>query len=173
MKKRIILCGKAASGKDYFRDFLMLKEKKISVSKTTRPQRDGETPGYTYDYISDEEFLEMKEEGSFHEHVIFNGWGYGTTKESFENDEVFIFTPSGIDTLSREEINNSVVVYFEIPYDVRFNRLDERSDSDQIQRRMNADSLDFMDFDEWDIRVTNPMYDPDALLDTINSYMEI
>ena len=42
LDKRIILVGKAASGKDYFKDFLIERGFIPSVSHTTRPMRDGE-----------------------------------------------------------------------------------------------------------------------------------
>ena len=52
-KKKIILVGKAASGKDYFKDYLTSKGLKPNISQTTRPMREGETEGKTYYYISE------------------------------------------------------------------------------------------------------------------------
>ena len=45
LNKRIILVGKAGAGKDYFKDFLIEKDYKPSVSYTTRSKRDGEVEG--------------------------------------------------------------------------------------------------------------------------------
>jgi guanylate kinase len=42
---RIILAGKAASGKDYLRDMLIKEGLKPDVSATTRPMRVGEATG--------------------------------------------------------------------------------------------------------------------------------
>jgi guanylate kinase len=172
-KKRVILCGPAASGKDYFRDFLSRKEYKISVSKTTRSPRDGEKPGYTYDFMTEEDFMYLSSNDKYKEEIEFNGKRYATTNESWEEDQVFIMTPSGLSKLEGRDLAESIVVYFQIPYVDRFNRLDERSDSDTIQRRMSADTVDFMDFDAWDIRVTKPTYSAQDLLETILCYAEI
>ena len=40
-KSRIILCGKAASGKDHLRKILEGRGYRYGVSYTTRPPRDG------------------------------------------------------------------------------------------------------------------------------------
>ena len=61
---KIILCGRAASGKDYFRDWLKNVEK-LDVSYTTRPPRKGEIEGYTYNYISKRNFLELEKNDFF------------------------------------------------------------------------------------------------------------
>ncbi|MEM6734448.1 MAG: hypothetical protein AAF620_00120 [Bacteroidota bacterium] len=44
-KCRIILAGKAASGKEYMRDFLTAECFILDISVTTRPQRMGEVNG--------------------------------------------------------------------------------------------------------------------------------
>ena len=56
MNKKIILVGKGASGKDYFKDFLLSKGFKTSVSHTSRPRREGEIDGKTYHFVTDKEF---------------------------------------------------------------------------------------------------------------------
>jgi len=84
---RIILVGKAGSGKDYFRDWLNAVEP-LDVSYTTRPPRDGEVDGYTYHYITKDKFLAMEHNDAFLESVAFNGWKYGTSKFNWENKTV-------------------------------------------------------------------------------------
>lgn len=170
MKKRIILVGKAGSGKDYFKSFLTERGLKPSVSHTTRPPRKGEVDGVDYHFVSEEEFMEMFETDRFFESKLFNRWGYGTSQEMWDNADVFIYTPGGVDSLSKIDIAESVIVYFDIPIHVRIKRMEERSDADSIERRLRADSLDFMDFTEFDIRVTNPLYNAEKLLETINNY---
>lgn len=160
---RIFLVGPAASGKDYFREFLHNKGKRVDVSYTTRPARDGEIPGYTYHYISDSRFQNMVLGESMHEHVEFNGWQYGTSRESWEESEVFIMTPSGIKQISEEDLRAAIVVYFDIPVDVRLERLEKRSDADSAERRLAADEADFAGFDKYDLKVTNPTFDCETL----------
>lgn len=173
IKKRIILCGKAGSGKDYFRDFLKKEGYTISISKTTRAPREGEIQGVTYDYISEKRFMTLLEGGKFHEHVIFNGKGYGTTISSFNNDEVFIFTPEGIDNLTRKEKNESIIVYFDIDLSTRVARMEKRMNAGSIEARLQADGIEFMDFRDFNIRVTNPEFHLKKLLSTIKAYDEV
>lgn len=166
MKKRIILVGTAASGKDYFKDYLISHGKNPSVSHTTRPMRDGEVNGETYHFVSDEKFKSMIDDDEFFEHKEFNGWKYGTSRESIFESEVFIFTPGGIEGLNEKFLRDSVIVYFDIAQDVRIERLMKRSDADSIQRRIKADEYDFCGFDKFDLRVTSPNFSC-AVLKTI------
>lgn len=56
----------------------------MSVSATTRPQREGETAGVSYHYLSDQEFKERIESDAFLEftEVFGRGHWYGTLKET-------------------------------------------------------------------------------------------
>lgn len=56
----------------------------MSVSATTRPQREGETAGISYHYLSDQEFKERIESDAFLEftEVFGRGHWYGTLKET-------------------------------------------------------------------------------------------
>jgi guanylate kinase len=168
--KRIILCGKAASGKDYMRDYLHKQGLELEVSFTTRPMRVGEVPGYTYNYVSREQFLNLLHGGNMYEHVEFAGKYYGTSRENWEKPcDVFIFTPTGLSQVNEDDRANCLVVYFDIPYVVRKERLRERSDWDSVARRLRADEEDFEGFCDYDLRVTNPNYDPDALFEIIKA----
>lgn len=166
---RIILIGKAGSGKDYFRDFLKDREE-LDVSYTTRPPREGELKGYTYHFLDKNTFLAMKENDGFLEAVQFNGWYYGTSKHNWDTKTVFIMTPSGTKCIPKEDRANCIFVYFDIPEDIRRERLSKRSDADSVDRRIAADEEDFKDFRDYDIRVTNPKFDVRKLITTILYY---
>ena len=155
--KKIILVGKAASGKDFFKDYLTNEGFMPSIAHTTRPIRENEEEGKTYHFITDNEFDMMVAQGKFYEHKVFNGWKYGTTKDSFEKSDVFILTPSGVGNIDVEDF---VVVYFSISQDLRVERLRDRSDSDKILRRLSADNEDFRGFNDYDILVTDPKFSP-------------
>ena len=62
-KSRIILCGKAASGKDHMRKVLESRGIRYGVSYTTRPPREGEVHGKDYFFLSKEEFEGLIDEG--------------------------------------------------------------------------------------------------------------
>ena len=97
--KRIILVGKAASGKDHLRKRFESRGFKYSVSYTTRPPREGEIDGKDYFFITDEQANKMVESNMFYEYAYFNGWLYGKTVEQFYTDDLFIMTPGGISNI--------------------------------------------------------------------------
>lgn len=169
---RVILVGKAGSGKDFFRDYLSEKEG-LDVSYTTRPAREGEKEGYTYNYITEEEFLAKKEKGEFLEAVNFNGWWYGTSNDNWNTKKIFIMTPSGTLHIPENDLKDCILVYFDIPLDVRRKRLSKRSDADSVERRIAADERDFKNFDKFNIRVTNPFFNKVRLYELILDYILI
>ena len=52
----------------------------VSVSHTTRPARGGEVDGENYFFVSDDQFMQMIDEGKFLEHANVFGKQYGTSK---------------------------------------------------------------------------------------------
>jgi guanylate kinase len=156
-KSRIILCGKAASGKDHLRKILEGRGYNYGVSYTTRPPRPGEIDGRDYYFLEENEFVNLIEQGFFYEHVTFNGWYYGTSKDQwFTTDDVFIMTPSGIRKLHAADRKNSFIIYIDIPTEIRRERLKERNDNnDSIERRLQADDRDFENFTDFDIKITD------------------
>lgn len=155
--KRIILVGKAASGKDNLRKRFESKGFKYAVSYTTRPPRQGEINNQDYIFITDELAQKMINEGNFYEYVEFNGWIYGTTKSQFWSDDLFIMTPKGISHITPEDRKKCFIIYLDIDIQVRYYRLLQRDmPGDSVQRRIDADELDFTSFTDYDLRVTNP-----------------
>lgn len=155
---RIILVGKAASGKDHARKILESKGYSYGISYTTRPPRSNEENGKNYHFVSEEVFTKMAERGDFYEHVSFNGWMYGTSKTHFGEKNVFIMTPSGLSKVSQADREKSFVIYFDMDDEVRRDRLSQRNDSDSAERRLAADKIDFENFTDFDIRITNPEF---------------
>jgi guanylate kinase len=156
MSNRIILVGKAGSGKDFFRKKFTDKGFKYATSYTTRPSRTGEVQGLDYNFISKEKFEKLIKMDFWYEYVPFNGWYYGTSKIQFREDDIFIMTPTGISHLKEKDRSESLIMYLDIPYEFRKERLKLRSDADSVDRRLVADESDFKDFANFDIRITNP-----------------
>lgn len=161
IKKRIILVGHAASGKDYLAEKFVEQGFRKDVSYTTRPMRDGEVDGVTYNYTTREAFLLGVANGFFYEHVEFNGWMYGTSKDDWDNADVFIMTPSGVASIIPEDREDCLVVFIKIPEDIRKRRMDKRSDADATQRRLKADKKDFKGFIDYDYRITDHHFSTD------------
>jgi len=157
--KRIIICGKGASGKDYFRKRLENKGYQFGISYTTRPPREGEENGKNYHFITNEEFDSMIKQDLWYEWIEFNGWKYGTSKEIFEASQVFIMTPSGLSRLTPQDRMDSLVIFLDIPILARLERLNSRAmPGDNVHRRMQADEADFNNFTNYDLRVTDERF---------------
>ena len=154
--KRIILVGKAASGKDYIRKTFEAQGFKYAVSYTTRPPRPDEIAGQDYFFIKQPDAQDMIDKCEFYEWVVFNGWIYGTTKKQFYNDDIFIMTPAGLNQLSEDDRKTSTVIYLDIDEAIRKQRLLERKmPGDSVERRLEADREDFKNFKNYNIKITN------------------
>ena len=88
MNKIYYIIGKSATGKDTIYKKLLSKypgELKSVVMYTTRPKREGETDGVTYNYVTEEEFKRLKEEGLIIEERAYDTvhgiWRYFTVKD--------------------------------------------------------------------------------------------
>jgi guanylate kinase len=167
--KRIILAGKAASGKDYARKQLENYGFRYCVSHTTRPPRDGEINGLDYYFISlDSAIHHFILKDLFYEYVEFNGWIYGTSLDEFKKSDIFIMTPSGIAKLKPMDREESLIVYVDIPENIRRERLMKRNDADNAERRLATDEKDFENFTDFDHRITDPNFVIDGTLSWIN-----
>jgi len=153
---KLILVGKAASGKDYLKNRLKNKNFKIGVSHTTRPPRTNEKDGVDYHFIEKSEFQEMIDHGKFIEYMEFNGWFYGQTEEDFNNADVMIMSKDGLDMLPSEYRDQCIVLYLDVDRMTRIERLNRRNDlNDSVIRRMNTDDEQFKNFLDFDIKIKN------------------
>ena len=168
-RKRIILVGHAASGKDYLCDKFIEKGYEKDISATTRQPRDNETPGETYHYTTDEDFNRRVLNNEFYEHVEFNGWKYGTLRKSWEQSDIFIMTPSGVGHITPQERSECIIVYIEIPEEIRRQRLELRSDADTTERRLKADEKDLKGFIDYDYRINDPNFDAASWIEILGS----
>jgi len=154
---KLVLVGKAASGKDYLKNRLKEKGFKIGVSHTTRPARPGEVDGSDYHFITESQFKQMIKDDRFVEYMHFNGWYYGQTKEDFIHAEAMIMSKSGLDALHEDYRKQCLVIYLDIDSETRNKRLNLREDpNDSVSRRLLADDEQFKGFDDFEIRITNP-----------------
>lgn len=154
MYKIIALIGEAGSGKDtIMRNVLKVRpDLHEIVSCTTRPMREGEREGVNYFYLTKEAFAEKVLNGEMFEATSFNGWFYGTAKQSMDETVVNIgvFNPEGIEALL-ESNEVDVTVYYVRATDK--NRLlrqlnrENNPDVDEIIRRFKADREDFYELD--------------------------
>jgi guanylate kinase len=64
-KEKLVILGKSGSGKDYLMRKLVEKGLKGCLKMTTRPQRKNETQGITYNFVNDNQFIELIKENKF------------------------------------------------------------------------------------------------------------
>jgi len=154
---KLVLVGKAAAGKDHLRKRLIERGFKFGVSCTTRPPRVGEQNGKDYFFLTEDQFLGLINTGDMIEYQQFNGWFYGLTREEFENSEVIILNREAVDMLPEEIRLKCMVMFLDIDRDTRLERMKERNDTvDSLERRINADEQQYIGFENFDVRVTNP-----------------
>ena len=170
MYKIIALIGEAGSGKDTIMRNVLKACPGLHeiVSCTTRPMREREQEGVNYFYLTKETFAEKVLNGEMFEATSFNGWFYGTAKQSMDETVVNIgvFNPEGIEALL-ESNEVDVSVYYVRATDK--NRLlrqlnrENNPDVDEIIRRFKADREDFyeLDFDYIELP-NNTLDDMDA-----------
>lgn len=156
--KRIILVGKAASGKTWLAEQLIEMGYKFPLTYTTRPARPNEIDGVHYHFVEPSYFNNMIANDLMYEYVEFNGWFYGRTKEDFYAGNLLIMTPAGISQMNESDRNSSYIIYLDIDEDIRSERLSERNDADNVQRRLKADEEDFKDFKDFDYRISSPNF---------------
>jgi len=171
--EKLILLGKSGSGKDYLMRKLVEKGLKGCLKMTTRPQRKNETHLVTYNFVNDSIFKENINNSGFICYQTFNvtpegrdpeTWYYGITKEEFESSQVFIMTPGEFNELTELQRKGCFVVYLDIDREIRKKRIQGRGDkNDSVERRLDADEIDFKDYDDYDLRVTDPDFEADDI----------
>jgi len=86
--KVLVIVGPSGVGKDTVMQKVFDKypsKFKKGVTHTSRKMRPGEKEGYNYYYVSKEEIIKLKDEGSLIEHNFYNGNYYGLSKKELEN----------------------------------------------------------------------------------------
>lgn len=165
-KKLYCLIGRSATGKSTIEKKLRKYGFLPVVSFTTRPMRQGETNGVDYHFMTDEEANRMLENGQVLEYAEYNGWKYGTLKQSINLDNgshLIVVNPHGFkqlqDSLGKE---NVVGIYIHSPlWNLLKRSLDRQpnateNECKEICRRFLSDFDTFKDIDKLcDIKVIN------------------
>lgn len=162
--KIIYIMGKSSAGKDTI--YKILKEKmdvNTYVMYTTRPIRDGEIDGITYNFITSEEMKEYingEKKQRLIEYRTYNTvhgpWTYATIDDSqFETDKDMLMLgtlESYVKVKDNFEKNPDVEllpIYVEVPDNIRLKRAIEREETQkqpkyaELCRRFIADTNDF------------------------------
>jgi guanylate kinase len=177
-KEKLILLGKSGSGKDFLMRKLVEKKLRGCLKMTTRPQRKHEIQWVTYEFVADWTFKEKIDNDEFLVYQTFEvtpegkdpeTWYYGITKEEFEKSQVFIMTPGEFENITPEVRKGCFVVYLDIDRDTRESRILGRQDkNDSVTRRLDADEIDFQNFKDYDLRITDPEFEAEDVYDLMD-----
>lgn len=135
----------------------------VSVSHTTRPARGGEVDGENYFFVSDDQFVQMIEEGKFLEHANVFGKRYGTSKAEVAakraqgKDVILEIDWQGAQQV-RETIPDTISVFVLPPsVDELAARLTSRGEdtAQSIEKRLGEAKLDMSQAVHFDYLVIN------------------
>ena len=161
MDKPVIfaICGKSATGKDYFAHrmydnfvshFSGIFYPFIIVSDTTRPPRKNEQNNIDYNFISAYDFEENIQDNLYLEYTYFNGAYYGTNKKNVlitpNSINIGIFNPEGLQKLFKyQTIFDIRPVYLKASLFTRISRMKKREGGFKLQhlKRLYSDHKNF------------------------------
>lgn len=176
--EKCVILGHSGSGKDFLFRKLVEKGLKPCIKWTTRPSRKYEKQGINYNFVDVNTFVDSINQNKFLSYQSFEvtpegrepeTWYYGITIEDFENSQVMIMTPGEFKNIDPEQRKGCFVVYLDISREVREQRLFHREDkNDSIKRRLDADVLDFKDFSDYDLKITDPEFWADDVYDLMD-----
>ena len=153
----LILVGPSASGKTEVANILINKyQMKRMVTYTTRAIRIGEIDGISYNFVSVDEFIKLKEANEFVESVCYNGNWYGTRRKDVADDKIVILEPNGFRAFYQEMPNDIVSFYLETSEVERINRMIYRQDKEEdIKKRIENDREIFKNITNIDYCIAN------------------
>jgi guanylate kinase len=139
----------------------------VSVSHTTRAMRPGEVDAVNYHFVSEENFVEMVEQGVFLEHAQVFDNRYGTSAQSIQDqlekgkDVILEIDWQGARQI-RKLVNDCKTIYILPPSVAALReRLQTRGQDDDelIERRMRDAVSEMSHYDEFDYIVINDEFE--------------
>ena len=134
----VILSGVAGAGKDTIKKELMKRMENVETrpSYTSRPKREGDVEGETYNFVTKEQFEQMINNGEFYEYDIHHNNYYGTSKkllnEKISNGKIIV---KDIDVNGTEHLQDLlkadtkvVTIFLRVPKEELEKRLQSRVD---------------------------------------------
>jgi guanylate kinase len=161
-----ILSSPSGAGKTTLADRLLTKDGEVvlSISATTRPRRPGEAHGKDYFFVSEEEFMRMRDNGEFMEWANVFGHYYGTPRSLVEEtlrqgkDVLFDIDWQGAQQLD-EVAGEDVVKVFILPpsREELERRLRRRAQDPEevVQKRMAKADAEMSHWAEYDYVIVN------------------
>lgn len=145
----VILSGVAGAGKDTIKKELIKRMENVESlpSFTSRPMREGDVEGGTYNFVTREEFEEMIEKGHFYEYDVHHNNYYGTSKkllnEKIESGKIIVkdIEVNGTENLIKllKDETKLVTIFLKVEKDELRRRLIARGDNlseEQLELRL-------------------------------------
>ena len=165
-----MLSSPSGAGKTTIAQRLLKADKNVrmSVSVTTRPQRENELPGKDYHFVNTKTFQQMQKNGELLEYATVFGHFYGTPREKVEellaggNDIVFDIDWQGAQQIT-EKARDDVVKVFILPPSTKEleRRLKNRAQDseDVVATRMKNSASEITHWAEYDYVLINQTLD--------------
>ena len=177
----VILSGVAGAGKDTIKKELIKRMENVESlpSFTSRPMREGDVEGGTYNFVTREEFEEMIEKGHFYEYDVHHNNYYGTSKkilnEKIKSGKIIVkdIEVNGTENLLKLLKNemNIVTIFLRVPKEELRRRLEhrvEKASIKEIELRLNR-----FDYEESKIGIYDYVLKNDDLEKTVQIIMTI
>ena len=177
----VILSGVSGAGKDTIKKELIKRKDNIVTlaSFTDRPQRDGDIPGQTYNFVTTEEFERMIKDNELYEYNVHHNHFYGTSKkvlnEKIKEGNIIVKdidvngTENLVDLLKNDM--KVITIFLRVPKEELRRRLENRIDKPsekEIQLRLNR-----FDYEESRINLYDYVIKNDNLEKTVQIIMTI
>lgn len=177
----VIISGVAGAGKDTIKKELIKRMENIESmpSFTSRPMRDGDIPGETYNFVTKEEFEEMIKKDEFYEYDIHHNNYYGVSKkilnEKLKMGKIIVkdVDVNGTENLIKLLKNETriVTIFLRVPKEELKRRLENRIDKpspEEVILRLNR-----FDYEESKISLYDYVLKNNDLEKTVQIIMSI
>lgn len=175
--KLIVIVAPSGTGKSSLIEKLMNQNSSLSwsVSCTSRKIRTGEVDGKDYHFLTEDEFIEKRDNNELIEWAKVHSNYYGTSKKFVENglnegkNLLFDLDVQGCDSMKEVFGDEANIIFIEPPSveELEKRLLKRATDSEEvIKERVNNAKSELLRKDDFDFKVTNDDFDM-ALKDLI------
>jgi guanylate kinase len=154
MYKIIAIMGESGAGKDTIMQQVLAKplttELHEIVSCTTRAKRETEKDGVNYFFMAQNKFCDKILNHEMLEYTRFNGWFYGTSLQSVDENKINIgvFNPTGVRLLQQRADVELKIYRIWADDKTRLIRQLMREDHPNVKEIVRRFSADYTDFEE-------------------------
>ena len=145
-----LIVGASSTGKSTIQTMLEKSRGLKGIrSYTSRPMRN-ENEDDTHIFVSEEEFLKLKED--MIAYTFFDGNHYGVTQKQYEDNSLYIIDPLGIKYLKEHYKGNKPykIIYIKSSFDTRYERLYQRE-----KQNYGINKIEELSHKEWEKVIKN------------------